>query len=153
MPLDPTIDGLLTQVPLPASIADPVPVKTTSAGLKRDAVRTRRGLLDAARISLTEHGAQVSLDVIAKTAGVSKGGLLYHFRTKDELLLAIVRDMYDAFADEVKAQLESENENETTGRLTRAYVRATFREMRESDDFLEHTATLNLLHTVEYASQ
>lgn len=37
-------------------------------------------------------GLHFSLELVAKEAGVSKGGLLYHFSTKDALLSALIVD-------------------------------------------------------------
>lgn len=48
-------------------------------------------MLDAAEVVLTEQGAwRLTLDGVAEQAQVSKGGLLYHFPTKDALLQALV---------------------------------------------------------------
>lgn len=48
-------------------------------------------MLDAAEVLLTEQGAwRLTLDSVAERAQVSKGGLLYHFPTKDALLQALV---------------------------------------------------------------
>ena len=66
-------------------------------GQVRDAVRTRRALLDAAARTVVVHGAGVSLDVVAREAGVSKGGLMHHFRSKDELMTALADDLFDQF--------------------------------------------------------
>jgi len=47
----------------------------------------RERLLDAAERVVVESGAtHLTLDAVAKSAGVSKGGLLYHFPTKEALL-------------------------------------------------------------------
>lgn len=59
------------------------------------AVRTPQfshdALLDAAEAVIHEHGiATLTLDAVAARAGVSKGGLMYHFRSKDLLLEAMV---------------------------------------------------------------
>lgn len=48
-------------------------------------------MLDAAEVLLTEQGAwRLTLDSVAERAQVSKGGLLYHFPSKDALLQALV---------------------------------------------------------------
>ena len=48
---------------------------------------TRDRLLDAARQILVERGAgHLTLDAVAELAGVSKGGLLYHFPSKPALI-------------------------------------------------------------------
>lgn len=52
---------------------------------------TKQKLLDAATDIIMEHGVHyLTLDEVAKTAGVSKGGLLYHYPSKEALLTAIV---------------------------------------------------------------
>jgi AcrR family transcriptional regulator len=56
------------------------------------AVDTRDRILDALEQLLLERGVQqVTLEAVAEEAGVSKGGLLYHFGTKDALLAGMVR--------------------------------------------------------------
>lgn len=53
---------------------------------------TQDRILDALETMLIEHGmTKVTLDGVATAAGVSKGGLLYHFNTKDALVAAMVR--------------------------------------------------------------
>lgn len=52
---------------------------------------TRDRLLDAAETVVIARGvAALSLDAVAAAAGVSKGGLLHHFRSKEALLGALV---------------------------------------------------------------
>ena len=53
-------------------------------------------MLDAAEVVMTEQGAwRLTLDSVAEQAGVSKGGLLYHFPTKEALLKALVGRLMD----------------------------------------------------------
>jgi AcrR family transcriptional regulator len=55
------------------------------------AVSYRERLLDAAEELVSAQGAtNLTLDAVARAAGVSKGGLLYHFPTKEALLQAMV---------------------------------------------------------------
>ncbi|WP_280490871.1 TetR/AcrR family transcriptional regulator [Nocardia asiatica] len=57
---------------------------------------TRDRILDALETLLLQKGmAHVTLENVAATAGVSKGGLLYHFKTKDALLAGLVRRLAD----------------------------------------------------------
>jgi AcrR family transcriptional regulator len=54
-------------------------------------VNCRDALLDAAEAVVLESGAaRLTLDAVAEKAGVSKGGLLYHFPTKEALLEGLV---------------------------------------------------------------
>lgn len=58
------------------------------------AVGTRDRILDALENMLLEQGlSKVTLEAVADAAGVSKGGLLYHFNTKDAMIAAMVRRM------------------------------------------------------------
>lgn len=48
---------------------------------------TREKIIDAAMAVVREQGvARLTLDGAAKEAGVSKGGVLYHFKSKDDLI-------------------------------------------------------------------
>jgi AcrR family transcriptional regulator len=65
---------------------------------------TRARLLDAAGAVIRRDGAQgLTLDAVAAQAGVSKGGLLYHFRSKRELLDGLVGRWLDEFQDDIDA--------------------------------------------------
>jgi AcrR family transcriptional regulator len=62
----------------------------------------RERLLDAAERAVLETGAgHLTLDAVAKFAGVSKGGLLHHFPSKDSLLEA----MLERYLNDVEAQV------------------------------------------------
>jgi AcrR family transcriptional regulator len=65
---------------------------------------TRAKLLDAASTVIRRDGPQaLTLDAVAAEAGVSKGGLLYHFASKRELLGAVVTRWLDEFQDDIDA--------------------------------------------------
>lgn len=88
----------------------------------RNPDRTRSMVLRAAAEAMSERGTGVSLDYIAKRAGVSKGGLLHHFANREALLVALVEDSQQRFREGVLGHLDlSEN---IPGKLLRAYVRA-----------------------------
>jgi AcrR family transcriptional regulator len=62
----------------------------------------RERLLDAAERAVLETGAgHLTLDAVAKFAGVSKGGLLHHFPSKDSLLEA----MLERYLNDVETQV------------------------------------------------
>ncbi|MET7709827.1 TetR/AcrR family transcriptional regulator [Micromonospora sp. NPDC005413] len=84
---------------------------------------TRRALLDAAADAVRARGVHASLDDIARFAGVSKGGLIYHFASKDELILELARDQLAAFQASIDAALDPSDT--APGRLTRAYIRSS----------------------------
>ncbi|MDX6738997.1 TetR/AcrR family transcriptional regulator [Actinocorallia sp. A-T 12471] len=83
--------------------------------MKRDA------LLDAAEAVLGEHGSQaLTLNAVAERAAVSKGGLLYHFPTKEALIQALVARVIAEFDDLVAEYAERD------GSYTRGFVEASF---------------------------
>lgn len=98
----------------------------------RDADETRRIILDAATALIARRGIGVSLADIADAAGVSKGGLVYHFPSKDELVRAGALDLFARFREAVVREAERE-EGEGPGRLARAYIRVGFADA-EGDD-------------------
>ena len=64
--------------------------ETPCSGLPRRPSH-RETILDAAEAVVRKDGAaHVTLDAVAVCAGVSKGGLLYHFKTKELLLQAMI---------------------------------------------------------------
>ncbi len=81
---------------------------------------TRADLLQAAeRIVETEGSKKLTLDAVARAAGLSKGGVLYHFPTKAALVEAMVRYHLDQM-DEAMEQFIAE-EPPGPGRVVRAW--------------------------------
>ena len=76
-------------------------------GMRADARRNYQKLLSAAAEAFAEHGADdVSLEQVAKRAGVGIGTLYRHFPTRQALLEAVYRDQVEALrarADELIA--------------------------------------------------
>lgn len=65
---------------------------------------TRRRLLEAAaRRSPPRGPGALTLDAVAGQVRVSKGGLLYHFATKEALVDGLVDDWLDRFETEIEA--------------------------------------------------
>jgi AcrR family transcriptional regulator len=75
----------------------------------------RAELLDAAIAVIRRDGAQsLTLDAVAAEAGVSKGGVLYHFRSKRALIDGLV----DCWLDDFEGRLDGPD-------FAAAYVRAS----------------------------
>ena len=89
----------------------------------------RDRLLDSAESVLASHGTQgLTLAAVAAHAGVSKGGLLYHFASKDALITGLIERLIKGFDDLIESfRLER------PGWYTRAYVEATFTILAEQD--------------------
>src|ERR1700761_3684746 len=66
--------------------------------LRRDAERNRQRILAAAAEVFNERGLDVSLDEIARHAGVGVGTVYRRFRTKEELIEALFMDRLDSVA-------------------------------------------------------
>lgn len=92
----------------------------------RSAEDTRRLILDTAARMIGRHGTAVPVSEIAQQAGVSKGGLLYHFTTKEALLHALAEHLIEQFRTEVHRRAEEEGPG--PGRLVRAYIRVSLAE-------------------------
>ncbi|MDO3647496.1 TetR/AcrR family transcriptional regulator [Nocardia mangyaensis] len=68
------------------------------------AADTRDRILDAMETLLLERGAsQLTLENVAAAAGVSKGGLLYHFKSKDAMLAGLVHRLGERARDHLAA--------------------------------------------------
>lgn len=81
-------------------------------------------LLDAAELIVCRDGSsKLTLDAVAAEAGVSKGGLLYHFPNKEALIIAMVRRMLEAFEEAHKQAMMADPTE--PGRWTRAWVRTS----------------------------
>ena len=89
--------------------------------------RARDRILDSAEARLLKQGPRgLVLEAVARDAGVSKGGLLYHFPSKEALVSGLVSRMLDGF-DEAQDQL-AERDRERPGAWTRAYLASTVTE-------------------------
>lgn len=72
-------------------------------------------------MALEDGAANLTLAMVARRAGVSKGGVLYHFQTKALLLQALL----DFLVDEFEEQIETVRKEQGCSWLT-AYLRASF---------------------------
>ena len=72
---------------MPAEVQSEVPARRPRA----DAERNRARLLDAARAAFASGNATVTLEQIARDAGVGIGTLYRHFPTREELVEALYR--------------------------------------------------------------
>jgi AcrR family transcriptional regulator len=83
---------------------------------------TRDRILNAAEERVLAGGpAGLVLDAIAADAGVSKGGLLYHFANKEALVAGLCERMLDGFDQKLAALRETDD----AGAGARAYLAST----------------------------
>jgi AcrR family transcriptional regulator len=86
-----------------------------------------RILHGAEEVVLREGVARLTLDAAAAEAGVSKGGVLYHFPTRDALVRGMVDRLGSAFDADLQYHLDAAGAAGAgaDGAFTRAYVLAT----------------------------
>src|ERR1700728_966795 len=82
--------------------------ETQGAVLTRKKEIDRDRILDAAEAVILESGGQsFTLDAVAEHAGISKGGLVYSFATKDDLVYAALEREVARFQEAVGRRLSS----------------------------------------------
>ena len=86
---------------------------------------TRTRILDAAEAIVRANGvAGLTLDAAARGAGVSKGGLLYHFASKEALLTGLLARLSAFIAEDFEASVAAQPEG--PGRVARAVLNWAF---------------------------
>lgn len=96
----------------------------------------RRTTLIAATAHVAkQHGVQnITLEAVAEAAGISKGGLLYHYPTKDHLFIALSEYAISTFQRAFTAhQHAGKNPHE-------AYIYATLDGLADTEHLMHHTA-------------
>lgn len=88
---------------------------------KKQPQLVRAQLLEAAAQVTVERGlAGITLDLVAKRAGVSKGGLIHHFPSKQALIEGLFFTLVAAFENTINSFMEQDPN--PRGRFSRAYV-------------------------------
>lgn len=94
--------------------------------MPKSGAATRRAILNAANQIVINQGVDsLTLEATAHTAGISKGGLLYHFPTKQALIEGMIRYYLKRFESDLNSSADAIGP-EQPGRLTRAYLETTF---------------------------
>lgn len=85
----------------------------------------RETLLDAAQAIVTERGVPaMTLENVAALAGVTKGGLIYHYKTRELLLQALIERIVEQI--ESRYQAEAAKQGQTLEALLIAMIDDTF---------------------------
>ncbi|AOH54621.1 TetR family transcriptional regulator [Peribacillus muralis] len=103
----------------------------SKASLKRQHI-----LKSATDFILQNDFNSLTLDSVAKQAGISKGGLLYHFPSKEALMIGLAQYIFEKFNMQFNEQANKENPIEK-GTWCRALIEVTKWD-------LEHNAELNI---------
>lgn len=92
---------------------------------KKSKTITHDALLEAANQIVMAQGAEaLTLEAVARKAGVSKGGLLYHFPNKEALIVGMLQQLIDIFESGFQQTFEQDDSPEP-GRWLRAYIRTS----------------------------
>lgn len=100
---------------------------------RRTAPETRELIFEACSRILRQDGlADLTLEAVSEEAGLSKGGLLYHFPNKE----ALIRALFEYHNDIFEARLEtlSAAEGDEPGAWLRAYAKASVEQIVEPDN-------------------
>lgn len=100
---------------------------------------TKRRILDAAeQVVLRDGVGHLTLEAAAHQADLSKGGVLYHFPTRDALVAAMVARIIEQFEEDIAAYLPAPGTagDGVPGAFARAYLRATMAPVNEGEDRL-----------------
>ena len=104
----------------------------------------RRALLDqAARITLEQGLSKVTFQAVADAVGVTKGGVMHHFTTKNALILEVFHDAMKKFETEVDTAMAKDPVR--YGSFTRAYINATISLGEKGQEEFDNQATLYVL--------
>lgn len=99
------------------------PVCKPEPRLRADALRNRERIVAAAREMFVEHGPDISLDEVARRAGVGNATLYRHFTDRVELVRRVTLYVTDRVADEAAAALAEEADGfEALSRFVHAAV-------------------------------
>ncbi len=78
--------------------------------------------------------AKMTMESVAEQAGLSKGGLFYHFPKKENLIEAMVKQMFDQFDHQINQEHEKD---QLPGGTTRSYLKTTFLKYdKEENEFV-----------------
>jgi AcrR family transcriptional regulator len=98
---------------------------TSTLHQKKQPLFVRRKLLNCAVRLALEHGpAGLTIQAVSDAAGVTKGGLFYHFPSKQ----ALVEGIFDTLTERLDADVDAAMARDPSprGSFTRAYVEAVF---------------------------
>ena len=104
--------------------------------IQRRASQSREAILEAAAQLVYELGASsLTLDATCSRAGMSKGGLLYHFRSKEDLLVALMDHRHQLMESAIHKEFENDPRPDLPGRKHRAMIRALFAILLSDEPF------------------
>lgn len=84
---------------------------------------SRTEILDAAmRVVDAEGGAEITYESVAREAGLTKAGLMYHFPSKDALMIGVIEHVIARWQAELREELGVPFEESTLAQRVQAFV-------------------------------
>lgn len=105
---------------------------------KEEAMQTRATVLMAAAQVIAQQGVSAfTIEAVAQQAELTKGGVLHHFRSKEELINGLIDEVIATFQRRLEEELRAEPTEQPaaqlaaqpvaqSGRWLRAYIRTVF---------------------------
>jgi AcrR family transcriptional regulator len=107
--------------------------RTPTPSTRRDAVRNRARLARAAAAAFREDGLDVTVDAIAKRAGVGVATLYRHFPTKLDLIVAVTEAVLEDLDLAARDALTATDQSD----VLRAFLTAAMEQQHDNRGFLE----------------
>lgn len=109
----------------------------------------RRQVLVATEGLALESGPEsITLEAVARRAGVSKGGLQYHFPSREALFNALLDATWERFRKRLEEEVDADPE--PTGRFTRAYLKTVAAPTSADEKQLGLLVTILMLGDSDY---
>ncbi|WP_079529448.1 TetR/AcrR family transcriptional regulator [Halobacillus hunanensis] len=90
-------------------------------------------ILHAAASIVSREGIfNFTLEAVAKEAGMSKGGLLYHYPSKEALVQGMVEHLAESYTGKIESNAEDDPDD--IGKWTRAFLNVTFNQTYPNKD-------------------
>ncbi len=102
--------------------------------MRKDALRNRQRVLEAADAMFREHGVEVSVGEIAEAAGVGRGTLFRNFKNKDALIAAVIAERLGEVLEYGRALLEHDPDD---AEVTFTYVAGLVERQEENRALLQ----------------
>jgi AcrR family transcriptional regulator len=125
-------------------VTDPATSTTSATGttgtvrrVQPRGVQRRRAILDAALEEFSVKGSRGTIASIAESAGITDAGLLYHFPTKDDLLLEVVK-YHDELGSGVLGATEPDDDVDPLDGI---------RSLASWGDWMDDRPNLQVMHT------
>lgn len=97
--------------------------------------KRKEKILEAALLCFNEKGYyKTSIDDIASKGKISKGGIYYHFKSKDELFLKLFHFRLNKYIEQLKTYIQKENDPE---KRIRILIQKWGLILKENEDFFK----------------